>query len=507
MLTTTSVSSSSLSKYARHDQTVVGSKKNSLDNLPIRLNFIVAGYLDFDSIFKLYRTCNNLKQIQFIAIAISAPSGSLDTARENVDVFLKHLTSVSKCFKKPAAKLKEIVRYGKNPVRKEVVSFCRALFHFLSEKKISEETIVHMGKFIIRGLAQQPLCNGKVITSKMQQLMFSALETPKLSIVRDLTLHFGLNINLRVNFLGVKTKDVSLLTHATIYEKEEAMTYLLEHGADVNGKGKKKGNVNRLSPLHFVAQMHCNVKIARLLLLFKADVHQASRNDRDTPLHTAIKSGHHALLCELVKYDPTCLKDVNLNERTPLLQALELADGSPTDSMAVKLLLSAKADPNVGHSLISPLMLAAYQEDRASLQLLIDAKANIEAQSDASKMTALMHAARSSNEILESMLKVSPQLNTKDGNGNTALHYAVKIAFKAALQLAKQGQSAIEIILSKPEGFKNMFRLLQQNAEYNITNNAGESPLAFAMQQIEDSQAKKIAAEAIFKATQNYRKS
>jgi ankyrin repeat protein len=169
-------------------------------------------------------------------------------------------------------------------------------------------------------------------------------------------------------------------------------TFLIEHGADVNGSGgapinvaAEKGNRamvelllsrgadvnarwnNGKTPLYTATQNKFSAVID-VLLANKADVN-AQANSGDTPLAAAmfdpqIKTTQSLLA---VGADPNL---ENKDGRTPFSFAAER--GSPE---IVKMFLAAKADPN-GGKLDAPLLGTIYAKGAASAELLLQAGAN-----------------------------------------------------------------------------------------------------------------------------------
>lgn len=120
------------------------------------------------------------------------------------------------------------------------------------------------------------------------------------------------------------------------------------------------------TPLLLAAQGN-NSKIVSLLLDHKADVNMQN-NDGETPLSIAADRGQleNVKLLLAAGANPNAL---NQDGRTPL--SFAAAIGSPEE---VKMLLDAKADPNAG-KLDLPLLCAIIKNDVASAELLLQAGA------------------------------------------------------------------------------------------------------------------------------------
>ncbi len=112
----------------------------------------------------------------------------------------------------------------------------------------------------------------------------------------------------------------------------------------------------------------------------------------------------------------------------------------------VKLFIDAKADLNVQTQWIgkSAIMLAAERDDIAVVQLLIDAQANLDLQ-DRYGRTALMMAISSSmaigssnNEAPKALIKAGANLELEDQHGWTAFTLADRINNTEIVELLKQ---------------------------------------------------------------------
>ena len=167
--------------------------------------------------------------------------------------------------------------------------------------------------------------------------------------------------------------------------------YLLDHGADVNAgqvaceaalyHAAKAGNramvefllsrgadVNADCPLSVASEKGFQA-VVEVLLTNKADVNEPAydNNEHDTPLCLAVMHNHVSIAQKLVAAgaNPNV---VNTQGRTPLSYGAERR--SPE---MVKLLLAAKADPNAGKD--APLLVAIFQKDAVSAELLLQAGA------------------------------------------------------------------------------------------------------------------------------------
>ena len=160
------------------------------------------------------------------------------------------------------------------------------------------------------------------------------------------------------------------MTQAAVKDQLKVATYLIEHGADVNGGGgsalisaasygnramvelllSRGANVNsknsdRKTPLHLAAEKKF-VAVVQVLLANKADVNDLDGN-RFTPLVLAIQKGAVAVAATLLAQgaDPNilCGLDRGFGNRTPTGTALHFAV-TRGDEAIVALLLTNRAD-------------------------------------------------------------------------------------------------------------------------------------------------------------------
>ena len=227
--------------------------------------------------------------------------------------------------------------------------------------------------------------------------------------------------------------------------RPQAIELLLAHGADVNAQSKLG-----YTPLHLAcyfggddkAQSERRVETCKLLLAAEANV-SIGAADGTTALHLAAARGRSEVIDLLLSSMKVNTPDGLM--RTPLHYA-SLYDHPET----LKLLLAAKADVNAkDESGDTPLHSAARRFRAQTASLLLENGADVNAQNVQGETPLILLAANSEgspevDEGLTAMAKVllahKANIELKDNDGFTALHYAQENKYKKLADLlSKQG--------------------------------------------------------------------
>lgn len=278
----------------------------------------------------------------------------------------------------------------------------------------------------------------------------------------------------------------SPLVDAAAKGQLKVAAFLLDHGADVNAGGKD-------GPPLVAAAKAGQRTMVELLLEHGADVNIGS----GAALEAAIEHGYEAVAETLLM----AYADVNVENdvgQTPLILA---AMGGNTK--VIEMLLDAGANPNIAdHDGVTPLSSAALANsppDLAPLKLLLSAKADPNGGGrNAPLLCAINNRNTTSAELL---LQAGANPNSKgliDGNlGNlgrdgydyaTPLWMAVNINDAPMVQLllkynADPNSSQINktpVIFSAMDNASILQALLNAGANPNVTNDNGRTPLSFA---------------------------
>ncbi|MEO7132593.1 MAG: ankyrin repeat domain-containing protein [Vicinamibacterales bacterium] len=176
----------------------------------------------------------------------------------------------------------------------------------------------------------------------------------------------------------------TLLHHAAAFGTVDAMTFLLDAGADVNAKNRRGS-----SPLHWAIRDPAKVR----LLLARGAAINARQVEGRTPLYQAASLGDGIDIMRLLLSNGADPNIALANGRTPLMAAADHGDVE-----ALTLLLGAKVPVDVRNGAgETALILAAGDGNPRAVQLLLDRGADPRARTKRSE-TALGNAGTSGNE-------------------------------------------------------------------------------------------------------------
>ncbi len=249
--------------------------------------------------------------------------------------------------------------------------------------------------------------------------LHSALEHNNTQMVR-LLLEKGAKTGFLTNGKPLPNQNgLSELTIATIKKNKEAVELLLAHGADPN-----QYNDQKFYPL-LEAISAKEPETAELLVRAGANVNIVLAHNY-TALHGAIEMGYNNLVELLLKNGAMTgllSKDYSEDKFNGISELSRAVILKNTD--AVKLLLSAGADPNLFNSQgVNPLAESIYSESYEITQMLLKAGADVNAVFSNGSSALHLAAIKKSSSLTEKLLVKGANPNIKTVNGITPLHEA-----------------------------------------------------------------------------------
>lgn len=266
------------------------------------------------------------------------------------------------------------------------------------------------------------------------------------------------------------------LMYAVRDGRDEAVTALIEAGADVNA-----ANDRGVTVLH---RAIARPKLAQLLIEKGAKV-DAADVLKQTPLHYCARD-KAAQITALLLDKGANPDSTDHQSRTPLHLAAAAGNADAT-----KALLSHNARIAVTDQFqITPLHLAAAQKNPAVVQFLLDHKASTSARDDFSRTPLHDAAASGSPEIVTLLLDSSADPAARDAYGTTALHLACR---RSRTPIAKiLMEHGVDVNVHNAAGATPLHEaalvgdwplvrfLLSKSADPQLANAKGETPLHVA---------------------------
>ena len=210
------------------------------------------------------------------------------------------------------------------------------------------------------------------------------------------------------------------------------------------------------SALHYAA-CRGHLPVVRALLNANAAVDARTLNGQ-TPLHWAAREGHSDVVRVLLG-DPTAQESAEHMGASKMQQAMQRGLTGTRNLFGKKQIAASVDSKDV--NLRTPLHLAAWHGRTETVQILLDAKANVH-QTDTYQQTALFGASCYGDMVLVKILiNAGINVNARDLRGRTALHCALQ-----------NGCKCNSVALG----------LLSANAEVDGQDSEGVTPLHWAAQ-------------------------
>ncbi|XP_059139389.1 serine/threonine-protein phosphatase 6 regulatory ankyrin repeat subunit A-like [Physella acuta] len=253
------------------------------------------------------------------------------------------------------------------------------------------------------------------------------------------------------NALGkIKNTDLllkkgSLLVLSAGLENEAFVRALLKKGFDVNSRSKYQKTAL------MKGAEHGHLNVVKLLLEYKADVNLID-NYNCSALHESVRKGNDCIDKSLLTHNA----DVNLNVDM------------------VKLLVDHDADVNYGEE-CTPLYKACVDECLEIVNLLVDAKANVNIQDSYGDTPLYISVMNGNIDIVNRLLKAGANVNL-ESNYRVSPQYC-SISFKNRNIEKKQGRSS-PLFQACNKGFFEITKaLIDAGADLNFKNDEGETAL------------------------------
>ena len=302
--------------------------------------------------------------------------------------------------------------------------------------------------------------------------LWFAARDGKLPIIKYLLDH-GANVNL-TPVIGVSPLQVAISQKHNLAVKE-----LLQNGADVNVIDSSGNNILLLS----LAMGDTDIINS---LLEKG----LSVNDKNsagiTPIHWAVSNNEEAMVRFLLAKNA----NINVPDNTgvyPLHTSVLQGFGS-----LAKLITNYEpTDVNVKSSAlhqITPLWLAAQNNDSELIQLLISRSADINAVREDTAMPPLHIAMQKKHlQVTKELITMGAKVDLVDTSGLTSLHWAVNLGDVSVAKIilaknininARSNDGLTALYYSALQGMQDMVELLlANNADINIPNKSWYYPI------------------------------
>ena len=201
------------------------------------------------------------------------------------------------------------------------------------------------------------------------------------------------------------------------------LTWLLDHGADINVKNRQ-GDTPLRSAVIWDRTPHLSV--IRTLLSRGADVN-AGDTYGDTPLHVAATFAETSVIKLLLSEGANPNAQAGRGE-TPLHYASRRPPDPAKDYKgAIRLLLSGGAKVNIQDQAgSSPLHAAAMIENTETIATLLENGANIDLKTNNGSTPLHISAIFGHSSVAEALVKKGAKVNERDNRGHTPLYAALR---------------------------------------------------------------------------------
>ena len=310
-------------------------------------------------------------------------------------------------------------------------------------------------------------------------LMFACFDGGHLDNMETL-IQYGADINAR------DIDGSTLLHYASRYSKQEIVEFLLK----LNLVSVNATNNNQATPLMFACSNGGGLDNMKTLIQYGADIN-VRFNDGSTLLHYASQYSRQDIVEFLLKLNQILVNATNNDQATPLTFAC--LDGGRLDNM--EMLIQYGADINVRFNDGSTLL---HYASRYSKQDIVEflLKLNLVSvnATNNNQATPLMFACLDGGRLdnMETLLKFGADINARDIDGSTLLHYASRYAkqeiVESSLKLnqisinatSRNQATPLMFVFAYGGGLDNMKTLIQYGADINARDIDGKTLLHYA---------------------------
>jgi ankyrin repeat protein len=271
----------------------------------------------------------------------------------------------------------------------------------------------------------------------------------------------SINLNVRDN------AGATLLMYAAKSPDPDALTFLLDHGADIQARDHN-GSTALMAAVSwgmydFVNPEAPYVEVAERLLGRGANINAHDRSGR-TALMFAARQHHERLVQMLLKHGA----DVHLRDRMGRTALTWAASPGSADEV-VRVLRE--------HGATVGLLDAIQMEDHATVQTLLAGKVDVTERGRNGETALMLAAERGDLALVSALLAKGATPNSREPDGLTALI----LAFAGRVGRSQVGTAFMSGNAEDPARLGTVDALLKAGAQVNARDAAGRTPLLWAL--------------------------
>ena len=280
-----------------------------------------------------------------------------------------------------------------------------------------------------------------------------------------------------VNFIALGSAPIH---RVALSGNTEVMRLLIDRHADVNIQDS-----NGMTPLHIAARSG-GMQAVQLLLASKAQLDMLNR-ERETSLHQAASQGHIEVVALLKEYGSN-YRIRDLDGAVPLSKAIERGQES-----VVRFLLKHMNQEDLQNPDNAFLHAAVRVKNPAIVVLLLDSGIDLEILDKHGRTAFSYTSSDCDKSIYEAFLEKGTNINARVGDGATLLHEMATVGNLAAMQylldrnadvheLTNEGDTVFHYAVAHGRHTDVFQFLLDNGADIEARNKLGETPLHKAVE-------------------------